>query len=341
MRPNIWKLQAERDIDGLIKALQYQDSDIRKRAAAALRVLGTTKAVFALERAFKEEKNPYVREHINSALTYVRHENLLDDLIENENVPGLLEMLNSPRTDEVKKAIDALGTIGDRTATEGLVMVFRNALMADELRLAAAESLLKLESAPAVVTLLAALRKDDWQVRRNAVTVLGQLKATWATEPIVSMLNDAHAKVRQSAEYALTQLSTPQAREALQNYRRENALHQTGRLPDLVNQQFDLPASQKSTTKPETVGQADQKTATLVNAPSGLRERLREEIQARKKDSQKPLDDGLSPALAAAEADLAQMSPEGQMLFDEETPNKKDEPATTDSPQSSSDQTTS
>lgn len=331
MRPNIWKLQAERDIDGLIKALQYQDPDIRKRAAAALRVFGSTKAVFALERAFEEEKNPYVREHINSALTYVRHDDLLDDLIKNENVPGLVEMLNSPRTSEVKRAIEALGRIGDRTATEGLVMVFRNALMADELRLAAAEALLKLESAPAVVTLLAALRKDDWQVRRNAVTVLGQLKATWATTPIVLMLNDAHAKVRKSAEYALSQMNTSDAREALQKYRRDNALHQTAPLPDIVNQQYDLPATQKSTAKSETVGQADQETATLVSAPTGLREKLREEMKARKQKDE----DELSPALAAAEAALAQISPEGQLLFDENdsqspSDNEKDEPVTTD-----------
>jgi HEAT repeat protein len=330
VRPNIWKLQAERDIDGLINALQYQDPDIRKRAAAALRLFGTTKAIFALERAFEEERNPYVREHISSALTYLRHEDLLDELVKNENVPGLIEMLNSPRSSEVQKAIEALGSIGDRTATEGLVIVFRNAMMADELRLAAAEALLKLESAPAVITLLAALRKDDWQVRRNAVTVLGQLKATWATTPLINMLSDAHAKVRKSAEYALTQINTSHARDALQKYRRENTLRQTTPLPDIVNQQFDLPAPQKS-TKSETVGGADQESDTSMKPPVGLREKLREQIEASHQN-----DDALSPALAAAEAALAQLSPDGQTLFDEtESRDKKDEPEQSDPSQSS------
>lgn len=325
MRPNIWKLQAERDIDGLIEALQYSDPDIRKRAAAALRVIGTTRATFALDRALRDEKNPYVREHISSALAYLRHDNLIEDLFINKNVSGLIEMLNSPRTDDVLHAIEALGNLGDRSATEGLVMVFRNGLVSDDVRLAAAQALLKLESAPAVVTLLAALGKNEWQVRRNAVTVLGQLKATWATTPIAKALRDPHAKVRKSAEYALKQINTPDAQEVLQRYYQEDKIHQTSPLPDVLSQQFEVKMNAGVAVQKEVVGSADTTAMTLVSSQN-----LRDALQERQ-SIMKGRDEDLSPALAAAEAALAQLSPDGEFIFDEdETVSDETDPSDTE-----------
>lgn len=313
-RPNIWKLQADKDISGLSEALEHPDPDIRKRAAAALRIIGSTKAIFALERAFDREENPYVREHISSALSYLNHDTLVQELITNKNVVGLIEMLNSPREDEILNAIQALGNIGDRTATEGLVMVFRNPLTADDIRLAAAESLLKLENAPAVVTLLGALRKDDWQVRRNAVTVLGQLKATWATKPLIKALNDEHAKVRRSAELALKQINTPISRDALRNYLKAEETTKTGPLQDIINQQLKMGEVNPITAIPqqqEVVGSADDDKPTLASASQQLKDTIQKEVINMKKDD-------FSPALAAAEAALAELSPDGESLFDDE-----------------------
>ncbi|MCD4684596.1 MAG: HEAT repeat domain-containing protein, partial [Anaerolineae bacterium] len=75
--------------------------------------------------------------------------------------------------------------------------------------------LLKLQSAPAVVTLLGALRRDSWQVRRNAAAVLGQIQATWAVEPLAKALDDAHPVVRRTAAAALRRIGSADAINAL------------------------------------------------------------------------------------------------------------------------------
>src|SRR5690606_8239132 len=88
-----------------------------------------------------------------------------------------VRQLSSPDAEVVIQAAQSLGDLGDQLATESLVIVFRNALLRDDVRLAAAQALLKLKSAPAVVTLLAGLVKDNWRIRHNSATVLGQVKA--------------------------------------------------------------------------------------------------------------------------------------------------------------------
>lgn len=324
-RPNIWKLQADRDVAGLEKALQYTDVEVRKRAAAALRVIGTASAIVALERALINETNPQVRDHIDVALSYFSQGAIIQDFIKTKNVTGLVDMLQSPRQQEVMQAIQALGEIGDRTATEGLVMVFRNALLNDDLRLAAAESLLKLENAPAVIALLGALQKENWQSRHNAVIVLGQLKATWATKPLIEALNDNHAKVRKSAAWALRQLKTAEANQALAEFQQLEKRMKTAPLQSPTKPRPGSDRLGKRDTNAHTaveVGTASQSDATHPRPPAGWKEAIhtyKMEKPTGKSEADTP--DALSPALAAAEAALAQLSPSGESLFGEQEEN--------------------
>ncbi len=337
-RPNIWKLQADRDVGGLEKALQYTDVEIRKRAAAALRVIGTAPAIVALERALINEPNPQVRDHIDVALSYFSQGAIIQDFIKTKNVTGLVDMLQSPRQQEVMQAIQALGEIGDRTATEGLVIVFRNALLSDDLRLAAAESLLKLENAPAVIALLGALQKENWQSRHNAVIVLGQLKATWATKPLIEALNDNHAKVRKSAAWALRQLKTIEANQALAEFQQ---LEKRMKTAPLQNPTKPRPGSDKlgkrdkNTQQAVEIGNASQNDATHPRPPAGWKEAIRtyqlekpEATPEAEKSEAKGESDALSPALAAAEAALAQLSPSGEALFNEDEDKAEQSPST-------------
>ena len=216
--PNIWQLQTRGDVDALIEALRHPDAGTRRGAAAALRALGAWQAVPALQEALTLESDWQVHAALTAAIQYLDHDIHVDALIKNKDVRGLSKMLSSLRLDDVVTACRALGTLGDRHAVEPLVMVFRNPMLPDRIRLAAAEALLKLESAPAVVTLLGALRRDDWQVRRNAAAVLGQLKATWATEPLIRTLGDPNPVVRRTAAAALRRIGTSQAMEALGEY---------------------------------------------------------------------------------------------------------------------------
>ncbi|MCC7446379.1 MAG: HEAT repeat domain-containing protein [Anaerolineae bacterium] len=216
--PNIWQMQSQGDIEGLIAALQYPEAGVRKDAAAALRAIGAWQAVPALKVALAVEQDWQAHAALAAALQYLDHDIHIETMIKHRDVDGLLKMLNSSNVDDVMQACDALATLDDRRATEPLVMVFRNPLLPNKARLAAAEALLKLASAPAVVTLLGALRRDEWQVRRNAAAVLGQLQATWATEPLIKTLDDANQVVRRTALAALHRIGTPEALAAIKAF---------------------------------------------------------------------------------------------------------------------------
>jgi len=204
-------MQSRGEVDALIDALRHSEATVRKGAAAALRALGAWQAVPALEAALIAEHDWQAHAAITAALQYLDRDIHIETMVKNKDIRGLTKMLNSRRIEDVLTACEALSTIGDRNAAEGLVMVFRNPLLPNNARLAAAEALLKLESAPAVVTLLGALRRDNWQVRRNAAAVLGQLQAGWATEPLIKALQDPNVTVRRTAAAALRRIASPEA----------------------------------------------------------------------------------------------------------------------------------
>ena len=108
----------------------------------------------------------------------------------------------------------------DKTAVEPLVVLFNDPRTPTRIRLAVAEALLKLEGAPTEVALLAALRSEDWHIRRNSAAILGQIRATWAIEPLArAALRDKRNVVRRTARAALRYIGTPQALKALKTIR--------------------------------------------------------------------------------------------------------------------------
>ncbi len=226
-KPDIWRLQARFDTQGLVEALHNADAGIRRRAAAALRALGAYQAIDELQGALDKEANPETRSSIIAALATLRQEkqyreanpNINEELerkpVLSEEMQQILGDLNHKDAQKVIAAANALGEKGDKVAVEPLVIIFNNSETSIKIRLAVAEALLKLESAPVEVALLGALRSDDWKVRRNGAAILGQLRAEWAVEPLIRTLSDANSTVRRTAYAALKYIGTPQAREAL------------------------------------------------------------------------------------------------------------------------------
>lgn len=264
--PNIWLLQSRGDVEGLIGALRYADSSIRRGAAAALRALGAWQAVPALQSALNVESDWQVHAAISAALQYLDHDIHIETLVRNRDVRGLIKMLNSARLDDVLTACNALAVIGDKLASEHLVMVFRNTALPNRIRLAAAEALLKLESAPGVITLLGALRRDDWQVRRNAAAVLGNLQASWATEPLIKALNDPIPAVAQMAAAALRRIGAQEALVAVQNYEKALARRQATQTQPLTGP-ATAPLSPTLSGSPADE-RAARKTGTLTAPPT-------------------------------------------------------------------------
>ncbi len=220
IRPNIWRLQATLDINGLVQALQDEDPNIRKRATAALYALGAVDAVPAMRDALDKEIDTEVRASLVTALAHLSAEEpsaakLATQEAQLSTVERMVLQLNSEQSERVIQAARALGELKDKTAVEPLIIVFRNTALTGHARLAAAEALLTLESAPAEVTLLGALRNRKWQLRRNAAAILGQLRADWAVVPLGEALRDEQDIVARTARAALKRIGTREARTIL------------------------------------------------------------------------------------------------------------------------------
>ena len=72
-KPNIEKMEAERDVKGLIKALKDKESDVRWGAAVALVEveLEDASAARSLAQVVKEDKSTYVRKVAQQALAMI------------------------------------------------------------------------------------------------------------------------------------------------------------------------------------------------------------------------------------------------------------------------------
>ncbi|MBZ0284490.1 MAG: HEAT repeat domain-containing protein [Anaerolineae bacterium] len=216
---DIWRMQAQNDTRGLIDLLKSPEVDLRKRAAMALRALGASSAIPALQMLLVAEGDPEVRMVLISTLDSLFQQEMDEDgenqSDEESQVVRLIAQLNSSQYEHIIRAAQTLAEMKEKIAAEALMMVFYNKRLPAQVRLAAAEALIKLESAPVEVTLLAALRNKDWHTRRNAAAVLGQLNADWAVEPLSVALRDTQEIVRRTAYAALKRINTPEAQRAI------------------------------------------------------------------------------------------------------------------------------
>lgn len=208
------------DITGLLDALKSDDALHRRQAAAALGGMKATAALSALQKAHLAEDDDPTRHIMSAAIKVLKGTADADSTIRDDDVSAdyaktLIEQLKSNDAEQVAVAAEELGELGEKRAVEALIIAFKNPKNSIQARLAIAESLLKLKSAPLEVVLLANLRNEDWNIRRNGAAILGQLKAEWAVEPLAKMLSDPHPNVLQTAAAALKYIGTPESRKAL------------------------------------------------------------------------------------------------------------------------------
>jgi hypothetical protein len=241
-QPNVWQLQSRQDRPGLIKALRHSDPEIRGRAAAALRTLNAVDVIPVLREVLRTETDEQVRRNLMMALHVLVRRADVGGIAKIQDVDRLIDILKSRDPDSVLAAIKALGTLGNRLAVEPLIILFHNPSSSPAVRLAAAEALLELKSAPAVVTLLGALRRDSWQVRCNAAAVLGQIHAVWAVAPLTAALGDPHPVVRRTAAAALKRIGTAEAVAALRARFAPQTLPEM-KMPEAVPETAPVPAS--------------------------------------------------------------------------------------------------
>ncbi|MGA2436258.1 MAG: HEAT repeat domain-containing protein [Bryobacteraceae bacterium] len=169
--PNVDKMKAKGDVDGLMKALHYQeDYGVREAAADALVKIGTP------------------------------------------TVEPLIAALLDSDSDVRKQAISVLGQIGDARAVGPLMAALRDSDR--DGRRWAVDALVRI-GVPAVEPLIATLKDSDSDVRRWVVDALGQIGDARAVETLIVALKDNVSYVREAAANALKQIGAARTCEPL------------------------------------------------------------------------------------------------------------------------------
>lgn len=196
------ELMAEKDVPGLIDALEHEDFIVRKEASRALKYVGDKRAEDALIKSLE-----YEEWHSKfSVLSSVRANaaEALGKIESRKAVQPLILRLEDPDIEVRWKAAEALGKIADDEALEPLIYALNDD--DGDVRKQAARALGELENVEAVDTLILALEDIDWPVRKNAATALGKIGDERALKPLLNSLNDDDIDVRRHAIAALVKM---------------------------------------------------------------------------------------------------------------------------------------
>jgi len=186
--PNVEKMEAKNNVNGLIKALGYcKDAGVRRRAARALGQLGDPSAVEPLINALKD-KSSRVRVSATEALVKIGDPHAVEPLIatlkdENERVrreavivlgqlgdsravEPLIAALKDEEHSVRSTAAGALGEIGDPRAVEPLI----NTLKDEENSLVGMKNSVRRSAANALVKIYHQRTLDE-KLKKNILTV--------------------------------------------------------------------------------------------------------------------------------------------------------------------------
>ncbi len=234
VKPNVEKLKAGRDIEGLIRASGYgrdpcvrseavlalgdffdgriagalgealKDGDARVRmdAVRSLGMIQDPRAMEVLSGALKDE-DPAIRSLAQKMLISHVH-----SLKVGPDVDGLVRAASSDDHYIRLNAVSALGEVGDERASEALVSI----CLKDPyypVRFEAAESLRKVNDKRAVDLLTEALRDGDTVVRLRAAEALGKAGDRRAVSALSAATGDEDAAVRKEALASLGKIGDP------------------------------------------------------------------------------------------------------------------------------------
>jgi len=201
--PNVEKLQAKGAVQDLIKALDFEDAEVRRQAAKALGEIGDARGITPLTEALKDEEWEVRRQAAE----------VLGKIGDWPVVEPLIETLKDGEWSVREETARALGNIGHSQAAESLIAALQDTEW--RVRREAAQALGKIGDANAVRSLTTTLQDTEWRVRREAVRALGKIGNAQAIESLIIALKDGEWSVRQVAFDALKQIGETKTLEAL------------------------------------------------------------------------------------------------------------------------------
>ena len=196
---SIYRLERERNVEGLIDHLERSDSaPVRRHAAESLGSLDDpgTRAVDALSAAAAGDDDPGVRGTAVDALDRIG--------------PGAVERFLLETAD-----VEA-GDGAEWARAEAFARALSDPM--PEVRMAAADLLGRMDARGAVPTLVERLGDEDPRVRASAARACGRLGDPRAVAELADRAGDPSSRVRRSAAAALGRIGTDEVRDGLRTY---------------------------------------------------------------------------------------------------------------------------
>ncbi|MCJ7579500.1 MAG: HEAT repeat domain-containing protein [Candidatus Aminicenantes bacterium] len=195
LKNKINKLQKKKSVIRLVWLLNSKDSRVASPAGVALGKTGDERAIVPLFNALKNEWK-YTRDAAAGGLRILQ--DTLEGKIHERTINFLFEALKNKK--QRNYAQNLLDKIGKRAAKHFIYALKDND---SEIRRFAVSVLGKIKESSAVDLLLQLLKDTDIKIRRGAVAALGEIGDIKAKEPLIEALKDKDSKVRENAAHAL------------------------------------------------------------------------------------------------------------------------------------------
>jgi len=185
----------------LIEVLQDAPLEVRKAAVEALANIADERAVMPLIHVLRDQL-----EDLGVRRVAVNTLGLIPGLISDSRaVDALIHTCLDEHEDvDIRKAAARpLSLVADERTVQALTSLLDDGVL--EMRVAAMEGLSQIGE-PAVEALVAALKNDEWWVRRIVAETLGRIGDRKAEEPLIAALHDENRWVRRESALALGQL---------------------------------------------------------------------------------------------------------------------------------------
>ena len=217
-KPDIKKMEKEKDIKGLIRAMGYDnDESIRKEAAFALgKITDSQSPIYTIKN-----ENTELKDKSEDSIDKVTVEHLINSLNdENWSIrvnaaktlveigeTAVEKLINSLKDDSWRvrwHTAEILGEIGDVRGVEPLINLLND--KNDGVQSNSVIALVKIGS-PGVEILIDNLNRKQWQIRKYIAEILGDIGDVRGTDPLTKLLNDENDDVRRAVRASLEQIN--------------------------------------------------------------------------------------------------------------------------------------
>ena len=209
-QPNIQKLVATNNVQGLIKATRNLDPEIRRQSVAALGAYKGSNVYTALLKTLRDEERSVRIESIFS----------LGKLRERSSVKSLEWMLNDRDPVIRMNILWALGQIGGKDIIRPMIHAMGDA--DKNVRMRSVDTLSRMVKL-AIPDLTHAMKGNNPLIRRNVINVLGRSKNRDLVPEIIRSLDDPVTSVRENAIWALGEIGDPRAVPLLERLKNPKA----------------------------------------------------------------------------------------------------------------------